>query len=391
VKRKFLAVSALGVVAGLLAACGSSGSSGSPSSPGSSGSATAPASAAAPASSGSVSKGLAEAKSLVAAAEAQPAKIPLTKALSARPQAGQTYVWMGCNVGTCTAINQAQKAATEAAGWKFVEISYNQSDPSTLVTGMTDALRYHPAAVGVSGLPEAVWASVVPSYTAAGVPIVVSFVGPQQLSKTIIANISGPKTAGTFAATLGDWFVADSQGAGKTLFVYSPTYPINVSMSDALHSEVSRVCPACSVQNLGLTYAQIASGGVNDAIVAALRRDPSIKYVLSAFGAAIAGLPASLSAAGLSDIKVGTLAPSTENLTLIKAGTEQAAIGSPNYYFSWLSVDAAIRHSLGDPQIPEDGGATSWLITKSSTFDITESQDPVGFENQMRALWNVGS
>ena len=343
-------------------------------------------------SSGNASSQLGQVKSENAAALKPLTTIPLTTPLTSKPPANKTFVWMACDVATCTTLGNALKTAAAAAGWQFSQVAYSTSNPATLVAALQQALRLHPAAVAVSAEPEAVWGSVLPAYQAAGVPIIAAYVGPLTVASPVIVNIAGATDEAKQGTTLANWFVADSNGKGTALFVNVTAFPYLGGESGPFTDRVKTVCPGCSLVPLDLTLAQETAGTENAAIVAALRKNPNINYVLSTTGAFIAGLPSALSAAGLSGkVKTATLAPTQENLSDIQAGSETGAVSLASNYSSWLMIDSAIRSTEGLPISDGDGGLPVQMLTKGVNFSVSDSQDPANYSNQVKKLWLLGS
>ena len=333
-------------------------------------------------------------KQEVAQAEQAPTKIPLTTPLKAKPPTGKTFVWMNCDQSSCAGIGAGVKAAALAAGWNFKEFAVEQAEPSTLVAAMKQALQLHPAAVGLTGLPEAVWGSVIPAYQAAGVPIITGWVGAETLTSTIVANVANQDDMTALGKTLANWFVADSDGKGHALVVEVSTFPILGEAGDSFTNTVKSECSGCQTDVLQETIANVENGTVVPSVVAQLRQHPDINYVCSMNGSFIEGLPSQLAAAGLTGkVKIASLFGGVENLADVKAGTEAATIGTEEHYSGWLMVDAAIRHAEG-MSIPDgDGGLPSQLVTAQSggTFPVAESFDvPSNFASQFEALWGLG-
>ena len=83
--------------------------------------------------------------------EQLPTSLSVTVPLASAPPKGKTFVWTNCDSPQCPETETFIRQATTAAGWKLRVINYQTANPATLVAAMTQALQYHPAAVGVSG------------------------------------------------------------------------------------------------------------------------------------------------------------------------------------------------------------------------------------------------
>jgi ribose transport system substrate-binding protein len=336
-------------------------------------------------------EGVAAAKTAVADWLKAPTTIPLTEPLKSKPPTAKTFVWMKCDVNQCVDMGAGMKAATEALGWNYMELNFQNGNPATLVTAMNKALQYHPVAVGVSGLPREVWQSVIPAYKAAGVAIVTGFVGPTKYDDTVIGQVGAVSDFGLYGKMLGSWIVADSKGSGHILLQTVSGFAILKSFSDELNAVISKDCPACKITTLDNTIPQISEGRVVPTIVSALQRDRSIKYVAAGNGPFVEALPAALAAAGLDDVKITAAAGDVKNLTDIQTGKLAAATGLALQYSGWLMLDIVLRHLEGTSFDPDgDGGLPAQLLTNDQDFAISNSYDqPADYADQFKKLWQL--
>ncbi len=222
-------------------------------------------------------------------------------------------------------------------------------------------------------------------------PIIAGYVGPLALNSTVIGNISGPPDGVETGKILANWFIADSGGKGHALNVRTDELPYLKTFSDAFQSDVQKQCSGCSVTNLNMSVADATGGKVDSAIVADLQRNPSINYVVATEGPFIDGLPAALSAAGLSGkVKIAGENGDVENLTDVKNGTEAAFTGASLHIGGWQYLDVAIRHAEGMTFDPYDGTQPKQLLIKSVSFSPAADYDvPADYPQQFRALWKL--
>lgn len=364
----------------ILSACSSSGSS----SPG-----TTSASLASP---GAAPAEVKAAQAAAAKWEQPPTQLGVTQPLKAAPPAGKTFVWLNCELSACAQILIGVRQAVKAAGWNLKVVQFQEANPATVLTAFKLALNYHPTAVGLSGLPEAVWSSVIPSYQKAGVAIVAGYVGPIPLNSTVIGNVSGPKDGAETGQILANWFIGNSAGQGHALNVRTDELPYLKTFSDSFQSYVQQKCSGCTVSNLDMSVADATGGKVDAAIVAALQRNPSINYVVATEGPFIDGLPAALAAAGLSGkVKIAGENGDVENLTDTKDGTEAAFTGASLHIGGWQYLDVAIRHAEGMTFDPYDGTQPKQLLTKGVAFTPAADYDqPANYSQLFTRLWKLG-
>jgi ribose transport system substrate-binding protein len=374
-RPKIAAVLSCALLMVILSACSSSGSS---------------ASSNAAATSAS-SPGVKAAQAVAVRWEKPPTTLGVTTPLKSAPPSGKTFVWLNCELSACAQILLGVRQAVSAAGWNLKVVQYQQANPATVLSAFKLALNYHPAAVGLSGLPEAVWASVIPAYKKAAVPIIAGYVGPLTLNSTVIGNISGPPDGAETGQILANWFIGDSGGKGHALNVRTDELPYLKTFSDAFQADVQKQCSGCTVTNLNMSVADATGGKVDSAIVADLQRNPSINYVVATEGPFIDGLPAALSAAGLSGkVKIAGENGDVENLTDVKNGTETAFTGASLHIGGWQYLDVAIRYAEGMTFDPYDGMQPKQLLTKTVRFSPSADYDvPANYPQQFRKLWKL--
>jgi ribose transport system substrate-binding protein len=379
--RPLMAGTAFIAVAAVLAACGStkSASTGGSTTPGSGSTAS------------SSSTGVASTSGVLASYENAPTAIPIATPLKATPPRGKTFVFLQCDVAQCTEESTAMKAVVAAVGWNLKVIPYQSENPATLISGLQQALQLHPAAVGLTGIPQIEWQSELPAYQKAGIPIIVGQVGPQVLSKTVIASIGNVLNVQITAKVLADYFIAKSGGKGKILQFQVPDFPILGAFDEAFRTDVQASCPGCSVTQLTGTIAEVTSGGSTAAIVSALQRNSQDTWLVTDDGPWVDGLPSALAAAHLHVKIIGEGADVTDE-TDIKQGTMTAFTAVALDYGMWAMMDAALRHLEGMPNSPNEGLLPFQLLVQGESFTVSESYNqPSDFAAQMEKLWHVGS
>lgn len=371
------------------AGCSSSGSSSSPPSSSTNTGASGATAGGSANGSDSATGGVAAAQAAVTTAKTTPTKIDQTVPLKSKPATGKTVVFIQCELASCVDIGNGVKAGAAALGWNFKELSFKTSDPTTLISAMKQALQYKPYAVSFSGEAEPVWASEISSYKSAGVFIIPVVIGPLTTTSTIAANI-GDFTAG--GVTLGNWFINDSGGTGHALLVDVPTFPVLTEYINGMKQAISKNCPACKTTTLDGTLSQIGSSQFVPAIVTALKKDTSIKYVLCSDDIFIAGLSSALKAAGLSNVKIAGGQPEPADLQGIQSGSEAAAALISNPILGWMVDDSLARLSEGMTVPAGDGGAPQQLLVKDNvtSTDLNTYVTPTDYPSQFKTLWQVG-
>jgi ribose transport system substrate-binding protein len=383
--RQLLAFSCAVLAAAALAACGSS--SGSSSAPNSSAQSSTQSSSAG-------SSQFAALQAIVDKAEIAPTMIPLVTPLNSAPPKGKTIVYLQCEVAQCKEGGEGVQQAIGALGWKLKTIPFESTNPATLASAFQQALQLKPFAVVIAGVPEVLWKNQEAAYKAAGIPIIPFFVGPIDLSSTVIANIGNLNDNGYFGKVLADWFIVDSKGAGHALVANVPAYQVLTSVSDAFEKEVGSQCPNCKLTKLDVTTTQLGTGAFSSVIISSLQKDPSINYVMATDGVFIDPLPAALAGAGLGGkVKILAQGGDEQNIVDLKAGRLSALTGLPTIYAGWIAIDVAIRRSEGMsmPSDGGDGGVPTQLLTKDSVGSVTGVFElPTDFRDQIKKIWLFG-
>jgi len=333
--------------------------------------------------------GLAAARATIADADAAPASIGVHTPLKTPAPAGDTFVWLRCDFAQCGYTQVGVAAAVQALHWNLKVIDFNAANPATLIAAMNQALQYHPVAVSFNGNPYATWSQEVPAYEKAGVAIIPNYIGPAPLNKAVIADLANPADLAGQARSIAAWMAVDSGGSGKALVLGVPSLPAIGAFPDDFESALRDFCPACTTTTLSASESQVANPtAIDPLIVSAVQRDRSIKYVIVPDGGLTPGLPAALTGAGISGVKIAGAQGSLENMTDIKIGSEQAFMAQDFTYLGWLDVDVAVRHVEGMAISPGDGGLLTQLITKSNVGTPELNLDkPADYQQEFERLW----
>lgn len=319
-----------------------------------------------------------------------PTKINQTTPLSGPVPKDKLYVFLECELPQCVEIGVGALEAAKAIGWKTKVIKWSTADLQTVLTGMDEALALKPAAVTLTGLPQELWADREAAFEAAGAMIIPIAVADLKLSKTVPMGAAMKADYLADGTLVGNWFIADSNAEGKALVADVPAYPVLTAHGTGFKEAVAAGCKKCAVTSLDVTVPQLAKGEFVPAVVSALQKDPSIKYVITTNGAFIDGLSAALDAAGMKDIKVAGGSATINNLAALDTGTEHAWAGEAIHMDGWIAIDIAARAMLG-MEIPDSGGRrTQQLFIKGNVGTPTLSLDkPDNFRDEFKKLWGV--
>jgi ribose transport system substrate-binding protein len=287
-------------------------------------------------------------------------------------------------------LGEGERAAAAAIGWNFSEVNYDQSNPASLQSALNTALVKKPTVVSVTGTdPSQIGASTLSAYEAAGIPIVDSTASNVTLTKTIIGDPGGDKSYTTFAQAAAARFVVDSKGKGKALVANVQGITILKTYADAFVAEVKALCAACSAKIVPIPIASALGGQEQSLVVSALRSNSGYKYVFYDDGDFAIGINAALSAAGLSDIKVGGSDFQPEQAKALSAGVQAVWTGENLLDIGYTAVDVALRWVEGMPTDEDSNPQPTQLVTKDNVGSMTDFQQPADALDQWKKLWGV--
>jgi len=334
------------------------------------------------------SAGLAKARAVVSRYSIAPKKILAKVPLPKKPPA-ITFAYLADPTAADAATIDAVKAAVAAIGWHYVQFNFDPSNPATLNTAALNALAVHPAMVSFTALPTSLFStSVVQAYLAAKVPI--EDVGSNApLSAPFFGPVGSPAIL-IASRVLADWYVAKS-GGGKSgvLLEHVPIYTGDIVFKQGFTSELKNVCPTCKINELDISAADLGANNIPSLIVAQLRANPSIKYVVSEFGVFSAGIYPALQAAGLSYVSVGGLAPEPQDLQELSTQNKGGGwMGYSVYYFGYLTVDIAVRYAM-KLRATSGNALPTQLLGSKNIGNTTDWNAPTNSLQQFEKLWKV--
>lgn len=340
--------------------------------------------------------GLSQAKSIVASLEKTPTTIPQTVPLPKAPPKGIRFAdLVQENVAPQAIMAADMKAAVDALGWNFEEISYDPAAPATLQQALNTALAKHAQVVTMtSQSPSLFGSSIIAAYQKAGVPIIVQAVAPapaRSANSPVIGDPAGPATYAKEASAVAAWFVADSGGEGKAILDSVPGFDIEVGWQAAFTGEVKKLCPtACSVKVVDSTIATSLNATANATyLTAQLQRNPSYKYLIYDDGVFASGITAALQSAGLSGIKIAGADFDAEQAAALRSGTELAWTGQGVLGIADGVVDYAARYIEHVPLTSGNDQLETQILTQSTIGNQTMFNEPANSLQQYEKLWQV--
>ena len=345
------------------------------------------------ATSSSSSSVVASAKNFLKPYEAIPKGVGITIPVKKTPSPNQTVVYLQCEQPQCASVGQQYAAAVSALHWNLKILNYQSTNPATFTSALTEALQYHPVAVGfLALLPYALWSDEVASYKAANVAMLPIAAVDTTVHSAIVRNVLSTPAADLYAKILADWVIADSNGHAKVIYWSIPQLPAGLVIQSGFLASI-KPCTTCSVKVISSSIPDVEAGDAPGEIVSAVKADPGVKYVVLSDIQLAPGLTAALKAAGVTGVKIAANEAAELDQTAIRNGEEAAGTPSPNDVAAWQSVDAAVRFSEG-MSVPAVTTPTQLLTKATMTATGVVPSDnypyPSNYQKLFKQLWKMG-
>jgi len=327
---------------------------------------------------------VAAAKAVVTQAEARPTSITVTTPVGKPVPTGKKLVFISCGVAVCEQQGKIVAQGASLLGWSSSTIATDGSP--TQVQGAYDtAIRQGANGIVTTAAIRAEIGAQIPKLLASHIPISdASSTDP--VKAPFIYNTSTASQNAAIGKDLAAEIVADSNGKANTVYVNLPAYTILAPLGSSLQSYIKQWCASCGFDTLNVALNQLANAP--STIVSYLRSHPSVNYVaLSVADALDTGLPAAMTAAGLTNVKIVGQGGGPTDFQYIANGQELALV--PYDYFSvdYQMLDALARHFAGVPvQLTPP---PLWLLTKSTlpSNNTALFPDIVNYQTQFKKLW----
>jgi ribose transport system substrate-binding protein len=343
----------------MVAGCSSSSSGGSNSS------------SSASASNSAFAAKVAAAKKQLAKVEARPTKITLTTPIGKPIPTGKTIAYINCGAPACTLESSIIRQAASTLGWTE-QVLNTDGTPQEVDNAWAQVIREKPFGVIYEGFPRSEFNQQILKASAEGI-FVSGCCNEDSAGDGIDYYIDGNAVqAQVTGPILADWATAQSTGTEKPAVVYLnvPEYTVLTAIGQTFKSDFASDCPGCSFNTLDLPLTSIGSNAPT-LIISYLRSHPNVKYVVGSIDSANIGLPAALKAAGLTDIKIFGVTPTTINLGYIAAGQESGTVTYDYYEIDYGLVDAIARKAAGVP-IQSGFIPPPWVLTQANLPSATQ-------------------
>jgi ribose transport system substrate-binding protein len=314
----------------------------------------------------------------------RPSTITVTSPVGKSVPAGKKIVFISCGVTVCQQQGQIVGQAAKALGWSASTVT-TDGTPTSVQAAYDTALRQGANAIVTTAALRAEIASKIPALQSKGV-VVSNCCSTDPVTAPFIYSTDTPAQDAPIGKWLAAEIVADSKGKANTLYVNIPAFTVLGTLGQEFKSSYQQYCPSCGYASIDVSLTQLPKAP--NLIVSYLRSHPSVNYVaLSVANELDNGLPAALSAAGLSNVKVVGQGGGPTDFSYVANGQELALVPFDYYNVDYQMVDALARHFAGSPvqQTPPP----LWLVTKANLPSDHSSLFPnvPDYQAQFLKLW----
>ncbi len=325
-----------------------------------------------------------QAQQLVAQASQRPSSISVTTPIGKPVPTGKKIAFISCGVVQCELQGKIVAQIAGQLGWTSSTIATDGS-PTQIQAAYETAVRQGMDAIVTTAASRAEIQPEIPKLEAKGI-VISDASSTDPVAPPFIYNTSTITQNARIGKYLAAEIVANSNGKANTLYVNLPAYTILGALGTSFKEVYKQLCPGCGYASIDVALPQLANAP--SLIVSYLRSHPSVNYLaLSVADALDTGLPAALSAAGLSNVKIVGEGGGPTDFSYLANGQELALV--PFDYFDSDSqmIDALARHFAGAPV--QMTALPLWLITKSNLPSNYTQLFPnvLNYESQFLKLW----
>jgi ribose transport system substrate-binding protein len=289
-------------------------------------------------------------------------------------------------------VSLAQKAGMSGTYFQ------NSGGASAWIPGMQQAISQHyDAIVLICGIDPNLIRPQVQAATAAGIAVIDSGLGDTEVdgsksSPLVTAQTNIPNSPDIRAAI--DVAILNHQGKPfNVLEITSNEVPSGVVMSNALHAEFAKYCPACRIKSVNIAVPDWATK-VQSAVGSAILADPNIKAVVPIFDGEVPPAAAAIRAAGKTDVKLyGDYGGTPEYILQMGNGLPMASdIGPTHLWRAYATMDQTLRVLSGAGPVPPDKDSDPsrlWTMANYQHAGDVNGGFGTGFAAGYEKLWGL--
>jgi ribose transport system substrate-binding protein len=304
-----------------------------------------------------------------------------------------------------TEFNKLQADATVEAGKVAgvnVEVYSTTGTPSQWQQGMQRAITDDAAAIILQGPDPNLLIPQIRQAEAKGIPVVSSHYVDQDVEDEVKSKIPNLEIAvpGPFTEAsrlLADYVAVESGGTANVAYVPLTDFgTLQTQMTEAFEKELGSVCPDCKLTQADTTLAKVTE--TPSAITSAVRRDPEIDWIVTAFDLSVPYAQTALQTLRKTDeVKIASFNATSAVLKLMQQDGHPlvANIGEPIPVMGYTSLDQAMRLALDEEPVEEP--VFMRMFTQENVDEAGTPPTPVdgygdaqSFVDGYKQLWGVG-
>jgi ABC-type sugar transport system substrate-binding protein len=283
----------------------------------------------------------------------------------------------------------AQQAAAASIGWTAKAIYYDGSIQD-LNAKFEQAIADKPTVITVSGQPVSGIAQSLKDAKAAGIVVALDNILDQPTSNPGFASVSASTPTAQMIGELNAYMFMRDSGCTGQVAVFNLPFPILTAETATFAKTVAADCPDCKVGQNNLQVSELATPAATSAIVSALQSSPSTKYVYAVISEVATGLPAALTAAGLSGIKVFGSVPDATALQSLRNKTSVWWVDESAIIDGWTELDSALRAIESKGLVHDTGGYPLTVLTPENVGTSSDPTYPANYESEFKKIWLAG-
>lgn len=312
--------------------------------------------------------------------------------LSKPPTPGGTIIRIADgNIPSDVATFQATSAAAKAIGWTAKLIVENGS-VEDIAAKWQEAVADKPTAIVGAGNPASMLQQPIAAAKAAGIVVGLDNVTDTATSYPGLAAVeSGTAVNQLFGQIHANLLMSES-GCHADVGIFSLPFPIFNAVTDGFQAALKANCPQCKASLHMIQTADIGSPAATNEIVSALQADPSMKWVFTPTADVADGLPAALSQANITGVKIfGGGSPDQNSIKMLQDGASSwwLEVGAP--INGWLEVDAVLRAIDAHAPVTTTSAPLAILTPQNVGQDTSNPPVyPTNYQQLFEQVWGVG-
>jgi ribose transport system substrate-binding protein len=255
--------------------------------------------------------------------------------------------------------------------------------------GVSEAVSQHAAAILLNGFVPALVETPFKAALNAHIPVIDAMNGnPTDPLNGLFAHVTGQFTE--YGAQMAD-LALQKTGCKADIAIFTSTeLQTLVDMDQGTQQEVAKLCgSSCktTIENVSPSSIATATASITQS---AIRRDPSINFVIAQYDALGLYVVPALQQAG-SSVPVVSQTGSEANLQFVAEGKQYADLAFPdNRYIGWLAMDEMLRALAGQPAVQEN--LPCQLLIHGDSFTPANPFPNFGdYSAAFKKLWGVAS